>query len=200
MVLREVVVDLGRVGELGSSAAAAGFAACAGSEGGGVAEWQIETRGRARASGATRTVIKVVQSAMKQNESLQQAAASFEAASAAERKRKSEESVNDKLTAMAATIAELVSIQKQLVECQILLLECNKALIDSNKGMIERIKAQAEEVKVLKAKMQDSGSQRTYSEVTADGGSFSGSHSSQMRSTFAGSPQIREERPQAQDD
>lgn len=93
-----------------------------------------------------------------------------------------------------------MSIQKQLIECHNALLECNKALVDSNKGMIERIKAQAEEAKVLKAMMQNSGSQRTYSEVTADGGSFSGSQSSRTRPTSAGSPQIREERPQAQDD
>lgn len=53
---------------------AAGFAACAGTEGGGDAEWQIVTRGKARASGARRSVIKAVQSAMEQNESLQQAA------------------------------------------------------------------------------------------------------------------------------
>lgn len=92
---------------------------------------------------------------------------------------------------MAETIAELVSIQKQLVECQNALLECNKALVDSNKGMVERIKARAEEAKVLKAMMQNSGSQRTYSEVTADGGSFSGSQSSQTRPTSAGSPLAR---------
>lgn len=56
------------------------------------------TGGKARLGGIRRAVIKAIQ---EWDESLQQTAAYFEAASAAERKRKAEESVNDKLAAMS---------------------------------------------------------------------------------------------------
>lgn len=64
----------------------------------GGAEWHTVTGGKARLGGIRRAVIKAIQ---EWDESLQQTAAYFEAASAAERKRKAEESVNDKLAAMS---------------------------------------------------------------------------------------------------
>jgi hypothetical protein len=48
---------------------------------------------------------------MEKSEGSQQVTPSFEAASAAARKRKAEDSVNDKLVAMAETIAQLVTAQ-----------------------------------------------------------------------------------------
>lgn len=100
-MLGDVVVDAGKATRRGKGdgagsstpAATAGFAADAGSEVGGVAEWQMVTRGEARAGGAEKTAVKVVSSATHQGEGPQQAALTFEAASAAERKREAEEGI-----------------------------------------------------------------------------------------------------------
>ena len=60
-----------------SPAAAAGFAADAGSEGGGGAEWQMVTRGKARAGVAKRTTTRVRPSVVEGGEGSQQAAPGF---------------------------------------------------------------------------------------------------------------------------
>ncbi|KAM0703119.1 hypothetical protein Q7P35_009057 [Cladosporium inversicolor] len=109
----------GGVGAQSSTpAVAARRAADAGSDSGGGVEWQMVTRGKVRAGGARRTTTKVRSSVMDEGDGSQQIAPSFEAVSTAARKRKAEDSVNDKLTAMAATITQLVMAQKQTAESQ----------------------------------------------------------------------------------
>ncbi|KAM0724072.1 hypothetical protein Q7P37_000252 [Cladosporium fusiforme] len=185
----------GEVGGAGSSApaVAASFAAEAGSKGGGGAEWQMVTRGKARAKGAKRTIMRVIPSVVDGGQDSQPAAPSFEAASTAARKRKAEDSVNDKLAAMAATIEQLMDVQRQMVESQ-------KTLLESNKTMVETVKAQGEEIKALKAMLQGGASQRTYSEVTSRGGTSAGSQPSQNRSLATVSSQGHKDRPQVQDE
>jgi hypothetical protein len=181
-------------------AVAAGAAADAGSEGGEGAEWQMVTRGKARAGGAKRTTMRVRPSMVEGCEGSQQDAPGFEAASTAARKRKAEDSVNDKLTAMAVTIEQLVAGQKEMAESQKAFLESNKAILDRNKELMETIKTQGEEIKALKALIPNGSSQRTYSEITANSGMSIGSQTSQTRSTSAGSSQVRKEKPQVQDE
>jgi hypothetical protein len=89
-------------------------------------------------------------------EGSQQDAPGFEAASTAARKRKAEDSVNDKLTAMAATIEQLAAGQKEMAESQKALLESSKAILDRNKELMESIKTQGEEIETLKALIQTS--------------------------------------------
>ena len=190
-----------------SPAAAAGFAADAGSEGGGGAEWQMVTRGKARAGVAKRTTTRVRPSVVEGGEGSQQAAPGFEAASTAARKRKAEDSVNDKLAAMTETISQLVAAQKQTAESQKAFLESNKvisdrnkALLESNQAMMETIKAQGKEIKALKALLQESLRPSSYSEITANNGTSIASQNSQTRSASANSSQVRKEKPQVQDD
>ena len=142
-------------------AVAAGRVADAGSEGGEGAEWQMVTRRKAKAGGAKRTTMRARPSMVEGGDSSQQVAPGFEAASTAARKRKAEDSVNDKLTAMAATISQLVLAQKQTAESQKAFLESNKtildrnkALLESNQAMMETIKAQCEKIKALEALLQ----------------------------------------------
>lgn len=110
----------GEVGRAGSSAPAdaASLAADAGSEDGGGAEWQMVIRGKARASGAKRTVVKLRTRIIGEKEGVPQTARTFEAIFTAERKRKAEDSVNDKLATMATAIAQLTTAQKQMAESQ----------------------------------------------------------------------------------
>ena len=80
-ITRNDVIDVGggggRCGEsVGARSSTPAVAADAGSEGGGGAEWQMVTRGKAKA----------------------------------------DESVNDKLTAMAATMEQLMAVQKETAE------------------------------------------------------------------------------------
>ncbi|KAK5110790.1 hypothetical protein LTR85_000719 [Meristemomyces frigidus] len=76
----------------------------------------------------------------------------FEAMSAAERKRKAEESINDKLVALTDTVRRMSDNQNILME--------------SNKAMVEAIKGQAEEIKALKALLKDNNvRQQSYSEA-----------------------------------
>ena len=158
-------------------ARAAGFAADAGSEGGGAAEWQMMTRGKAKAGGARRTTVRIRPSVAEEGEGSQQVAPGYEAASTAARKRKAEDSVNDKLVAMAATITQLVMAQKQTAESQKAVLKsdktilaCNKALLESKQAMMDTIKAQAEKIKALEALLQANPRPSSYSEVTANSG------------------------------
>lgn len=90
--------------------------------------------------GPKKTVVRAKPSVVGQIESSQQTALTFEAASTAERKRKAEERVDDKLPAMATTITELMGVQKHMAESQNLFLESNKALMDSDKTIMEIIK------------------------------------------------------------
>jgi hypothetical protein len=190
-----------------TSAVAAGCAADAGSEGGGGAEWQMVTRGKAKAGGARRTTIRAIASGTEREEGSQRSAPGFEAASTAARKRKAEDSVNDKLTAMAATISQLALAQKQTAESQKAFLESNKAILDRNKALLEcnkelmeTIKTQGEEIKALKALLQESPRPSSYSEAIANSGTSIDLQSSQTRSTSAASSQLRKEKPQVQDD
>jgi hypothetical protein len=69
-------------------AVAAGAAADAGLEGGEGAEWQMVTRGKAKAGGVKRTTTRIRPSVVEEGGGSQRAAPSFEAASTAARKRK----------------------------------------------------------------------------------------------------------------
>jgi hypothetical protein len=124
---------------------------------------------------AKNTTMRVGPSMVEEYEGSQQVAPGFEAASTAARKRKAEDSVNDKLTAMAATIEQLVAGQKEMAESQKAFLESSKAILDRNKELMETIKTQGEEIKTLKALIPNNSSQRTYSEVTANSDMFLGS-------------------------
>jgi hypothetical protein len=62
------------------------------------------------------------------------------------------------------------------------------------------IKTQGEEIKALRALIQDSTSQQTYSEVAANGDTSMGPQTSESRPAFAGSSQVRKEKPQVQDE
>jgi hypothetical protein len=124
----------------------------------------------------------------------QQGAPGFEAASTAARKRKAEESANDKLTAMAAAISQLVMAQKQMAESQKAFLESNqtildrnKALLESNQAMMETIKAQGEKIKALEALLQARPRPSSYSQVTASSDMSVDSQSSLTRCTSTGS-------------
>jgi hypothetical protein len=108
---------------------------------------------------------------------------------------------------MAATISQLAIAQKQTVERQKAFLEsikaildCHKTLLESNQELTGTIKTQGEEIKAPKTLLQESPRTSDYSEVTAKSGTFIGVHSSQTRSTSAGSSQVRKEKPQVQDD
>lgn len=83
----------------------------AGSEGGGGAEWQIVTRGNARVGGAKRTTAKLRSNVAEDGRALQEATPGFKAVSTAACKRKAEDSINDKLTAI-----QKCSIQHWLTE------------------------------------------------------------------------------------
>ena len=150
-------------------AVVAGRAADAGSEGGGGAEWQMVTRGKAKAGGLKKTIMKVKPRAANVGEDLQQVTPGFEAASTAVRKRKAEDSVNDKLAAMADAIAQLAMAQKDMTENHKALIESNTIMIEMIKAQAKDIKAQGEEIKALRVLIQDGVSQRTYSEAIASG-------------------------------
>ena len=145
-------------------------------------------------------MVRVRPSVAEEGDGSQQVAPGFEAASTAARKRKAEDSVNDKLTAMAATIEQLMTAQKEMAESQKAFLDSNKAILDRNRELMETIKTQGEEIKSLRALIQDNISQQTYSEVTAKSGTSVGLQSLQTRSTSTGSSQVRKEKPQVQDD
>lgn len=116
------------------------------------------------------------------------------------RKRKAEDSVHDKLAAMADAIAQLAMAQKDMTENHKALVESNKIMMEMIETQAKDIKAQGEEIKSLRALIQDSASQRTYSEVIASGNTPTSPQSSQIRSTSAGSSQVRKDKPQLQDD
>jgi hypothetical protein len=184
-----------------------GAAADAGSEGGEGAEWQTVTRGKAKVGGTKRMTMRVRPSVVEKSGGSQQVAPSFEAASTATRKKKAEDSVNDKLTTMAATIERLMAAQKEMAGSQKTFLKSSKAILNRNKELMETIKTQGEtiktqgeEIKALRALIQDNTRQQTYSEVTAKSGTSVGLQSSQTRSTSAASSQIRNEKSQVQDD
>jgi hypothetical protein len=156
---------------------------------------------------ARRTTMSAIASGTEGEEGSQRSAPGFEAASTAARKRKAEDSVNDKLTAMAATISQLVMAQKQTAESQKACLESNKAILDrkkatleSNQAMMETIKAQGDEIKALKALLQQSPRLNSYSEVTAISGTSTGSQAVGTRPTSTNNSQVRKEKPQVQDD
>jgi cyclophilin family peptidyl-prolyl cis-trans isomerase len=188
-------------------AVTAGFAAGAGSDGGGGAEWQMVTRGKAKAEGPKRTTARARLSMVEEGDGLQHDAPDFEAASTAARKRKAEDSINDKLAAKSATITQLAMAQKQTAESQNAFLEStntvldrNKTLVASNQAMMDTIKAQGEKIKALEALLQASPRPSSYSEVTANSGTSVDVQSSQTSSASAGSSQVRKEKPQVQDD
>ena len=121
-------------------------------------EWQMVTRGKAKAGRARRTTIRAIARGTEREEGPQRSAPGFEATSTAARKRKAEDSVNDKLIAMAENTSKLVIAQKQTAESQKAFLESNKAILDRNKALlecnkelIETIKRQGEEIKELNA-------------------------------------------------
>jgi hypothetical protein len=128
-----------------TSAVTAGDAADTGSGGGEGAEWQMMTRGKARAGGGgvRKTTMRVRPSVSERGEASLQATPSFEAAATAARKREVEDSVNDQLIAIAAAIEQLTTIQKEMAENQKAFLESNKAILDRNKDLTEMIKTRA---------------------------------------------------------
>jgi len=159
------------------TASAAAAVAGAGSDGGGGAEWQMVTRAKAKGSGAKKG-----------------GAFNFEAASAAERKRKAESSVDDRLLALTQTIKELMAAQREMTETQ-------KQMTESQKALMEIITAQANEIKTLKAMMADNVRQPSYSEAvtghkTTDGRAGRPTQADNARSTATkhSSPRVRDER------
>jgi len=56
------------------------------------------------------------------------------------RKRRAEDSVKDKLTAMVATIEQLMPVRKTMAERQTVSFESNKAMLDRNKELMETLK------------------------------------------------------------
>jgi hypothetical protein len=123
-------------------------------------------------------------------EGSQRSTPGFETASTAARKRKAEDSVNDKLAAMAATIEQPMAAQKEMAGSQKAFLESIKAILDRNKELVETIrtqgetiKTQGEEIEASKASMQKSPAHISYSEVTANSGTSVGLQRSQTRST-----------------
>jgi hypothetical protein len=181
-------------------AVAAGRAADAGSEGGEGAEWQMVTRGKAKAGGLKKTVTKVKPRVADGSKDLQQVTPGFEAASTAMRKRKAEDSVNDKLAALADAVAQLAMAQKDMTENHKALVESNTIMMEMIKTQAKDIKVQGEEIKALRALIQEGVSQRTYSEAITSGSTPTSPQSSQTRSTSAGSLQVRKDKPQVQDD
>src|ERR1700712_1959374 len=173
----------------------------------GGAEWQVAAKGKAKAGGTKRATMRGRSSVVEAGDGSQQFAPGFEAASTVARKRKAEDSVNDKLAAMAATITQLVMAQKQTAESQKAFLESNKTILDRNKAlleskqaMMETIKAQGEKIKALEALLQASPRPSIYSEVTANSSTSVGVQSSQTSSASIGSSHVRKEKPQVQND
>jgi hypothetical protein len=121
-----------------------------GSKGRERAVWQMVTRRKAKAGGAKRTTTRVRPSIVEGGNGSQHAAPGFEAASIAARKRKAEDSANDKLTTMAANIEQLMAAQKEMAESQRAFLESNKVILDRNKDLMETIKTQGDEITALR--------------------------------------------------
>ena len=130
------------------------------------------TRGKARAGGVKKTTVRVGPSVADRGEDLQQVAPAFKVALTVVRKRKAEDSVNDKLVVMADAIAQLAIAQKEMTKNHKALLESNTIMMETIKAQAKDIKAQSEEIKALRALIQDIASQRTYSEAVASGGMF----------------------------
>jgi hypothetical protein len=89
-------------------AVAASFAADARSKGSRGAEWQMVTREKSKAEGLEKTTARTRAGVAEEGDSLQHAAPGFEAALTTARRRKAGDSINDKLAAIAATIAQLI--------------------------------------------------------------------------------------------
>jgi hypothetical protein len=98
------------------------------------------TRGKAKAGRAKRTTMRIRPSAAEGVDGSQQTAPGFEVASTTARKRKAEESVDNKLTAIAATIEQLIAVQKETAESQKAFSDSNRAILDRNKELMETIK------------------------------------------------------------
>jgi len=111
-------------------------------------------RGKAKGRGAKRTIIRVGQTIVEERDGSEQVAPGFKAASTATRKGKAEDSVNDKLTTMAATVERLMAAQKEMAKSQKAFLNSNKAFLDRNQELMETIKTQGEEIKALQALIQ----------------------------------------------
>lgn len=158
------------------------------------------TRGKAETGGPKRTTARTRTDVAEEGNGSQQAAPGFEAASTAARKRKAEDSVNDKLTTIAAAIEQLMAAQKEMAGSQKASLDSNKAILDRNKDLMETIKTQGEEIKALQALIQDNTSRRSYSEVITSGGTSTGSQTLGTRPISANSSQVRNEKRQVQDD
>lgn len=158
------------------------------------------TRGKARAGRVKTATMRVRSSAGEDGGASLKVAPRFVAALTAARKRKAKDSVNNKLTAVAETIAQLVAAQKQTAESQRVFHDSNKAilsrmkaLLESNQAMTVTIKAQGEEIKALKALLQGSRKPGTYSEVTANSGAHMSSQTSRTRFASAGGSQVCKE-------
>jgi predicted nucleic acid-binding Zn-ribbon protein len=123
------------------------------------------TRGKARAVGLKKATMRVRPSVADGSEGLQQVTPDFEVVSTAVRKRKAEDSVNDKLAAMADAIAQLAMAQKEMTENHKALVESNTIMMETIKAQAKDIKTQGEEIKALRALIQEGVSQRTYSEA-----------------------------------
>ena len=148
-----------------------------GSDGGGGAEWQMVTRAEAKGGGAKKS-----------------GAFDFKVASAAERKRKAENSVDDRLLGLTETIEGLMTSQREMTETQ-------KQMTESQRVLMETIMAQAEEIKTLKTMVADNKGQPSYSEAVTghkamDSAAGRTTQTDKTRSvvTKHGSPRVRDER------
>ncbi len=84
------------------------------------------TRAKARGSSAISGISRVQVNGAPRRENVQPATSNFEAASAAERKRKAEEGTNDQVSALTQTIKQLMNAQKEVKESQQILMETAK--------------------------------------------------------------------------
>lgn len=89
-----------------------------------------------------------------------------------------------------------MTAREEMAESQKAFKKSKKAILDHNKELMKTIKSQGEGIKALRALVQDSTSQRTYSDVTADSGTPVGPQTFQIRSESIGSSQVHKEKPQ----
>ena len=157
------------------------------------AEWQMVTTAKAKGSSKKKAIGHARVDVAARGEAVQSVAFNFKGASAAERKRKAEECVNDQLLALRQTIVQLMNAQKEMTESQ-------KTLMESNKTLMETIKAQAEEIKTLKAMIENNVRQPSYSEAVAGHKAVNGAKEKETQADPARFPATKKSGPPVQDE
>ena len=151
------------------------------------------TRAKAKGGGVNKGGGRPRMSMLTTSEAGHPLAFTFEAASAAERKRKAEDSVDERLTTLTQTSKQLMAAQKEMTESQNVLMENNRTLMDT-------LKAQAEEIKTLKVMMADSVRQPSYSEAVAGRKAMHGEKGKESQAYSPRSPATKRNAPHVQDE